>query len=178
MGRDKTWPNARAGDTIFAPSCSSAVSVLVDKARGEALVGVPTKFHRDPADRLLTQRVVKCRRQNSVILGDVRLSDTGCRSHASTKTASESLNIPDDNFLTQKVVHPIWGNSILDLVVTEKPIAELKTGDTLGRSGHDLITLVMCKQNQVQTSNTSIRCFKRSSYRKLKAIMSQVTWEN
>lgn len=78
------------------------------------------------------------------------LSDTCWRSHtASVKMYLELQNILNVNFLTQKVLYPTQGNSILDLTLTDKKelITELKISHSLGITDNDLITFVMSKQN-------------------------------
>lgn len=72
------------------------------------------------------------------------------RSHAaSVKMYLEFQNILNVNFLTQKVLHPTQGNSILDLILSDEKelITELKISHSLGITDNDLITFVMCKQN-------------------------------
>lgn len=61
----------------------------------------------------------------------------------------EFQNILNVNFLTQEVLHPTQGNSILDLILSDEKelITELKISHNLGITDKDLITFVMCKQN-------------------------------
>lgn len=58
-----------------------------------------------------------------------------------------------DNFQVQKVLHPSWGNCLLDLILIDqdKLFNELNITGCLDATGHNIVTIAMCKQNSVPT---------------------------
>lgn len=68
---------------------------------------------------------------------------------AGSETSLGFLKIRLDSILTQKVLHPTWGNSILYLIKLDKDklIAGLKVIGCLGIGNHGLITFDMGKES-------------------------------
>ena len=90
------------------------------------------------------------------------------------------LEVVEDCFLTQHVVHPTRGNAVLDLVFTREPdlVSELTVGDQLDNSDHNMILFQIQHQTLDNKNISTSRDYHRGDYDSIRSNLAEVGWDN
>ena len=89
------------------------------------------------------------------------------------------MDMVQDNFLYQHVRESTRGNSILDLVFSNKEntVAELEVGEKLANSDHNVIRFYIALDNTEKENKSVVPDFRLGNFQGLKARLATETWE-
>jgi len=120
------------------------------------------------------------RSQSLVLLGDFNHPDV-CRksSTVSCRQSRRFLECIEDNFLSQVIDTPAWGDAILDLMLTSESelISDVKTGGSLGCSEHALVELTVLRDMGNARSIVRTLNSRKANFQLFKELVSRTPWE-
>ena len=95
---------------------------------------------------------------------------------AQRKQSKRFLECVEDSFLTQLVREPTRGGALLDLLFTnsEGLVGDVKAGDCLGQSDHEIVEFSILGDVRRVTSKTAILNFQRADFDLFKMLVARV----
>ncbi|XP_048785457.1 uncharacterized protein LOC125685961 [Lagopus muta] len=90
------------------------------------------------------------------------------------------LECVEDSFLTQLVREPTRGGALLDLLFANKEglVGDVKVGDCLGQSDHEIVEFSILGDVRRVTTKTAILNLKRADFDLLRTLVARVPWES
>ena len=94
----------------------------------------------------------------------------------SSKQSKRFLERVQDSFLTQLVREPTRGGALLDLLFTntEGLVGDVKVGDCLGQSDHEIVEFSILGDVRRVTSKTAILNFQRADFDLFRMLVARV----
>ena len=98
---------------------------------------------------------------------------------AQRKQSKRFLECVEDSLLTQLVQEPTRGGALLDLLFTNRDglVGDVKVGDCLGQSNHEIVEFSILGDVGRMTSKTAILNFQRTDFDLFRMLVAWVTWE-
>ena len=86
----------------------------------------------------------------------------------------------EDSFLTQLVQEPTRGGALLDLLFTnsEGLVGDVKAGDCLGQSNHEIVEFSILGDVRRVTCKTAVLNFKSADFDLFRTLVAWVPWES
>jgi len=114
-------------------------------------------------------------------MGDFNFPDI-CWKYNTTqrKQSKRFLECMEDSFLTQLVREPTRGGALLDLLFTNREglVGDVKVGDCLGQSDHEIVEFSILGDVRRVTSKTAILNFQRADFELFRTLVARVPWES
>ncbi|TRZ13846.1 hypothetical protein HGM15179_013263 [Zosterops borbonicus] len=115
-----------------------------------------------------------------VLVGDFNLPDICWELNTAEKRQSRKfLECMDDNFLSQLVGEPTRGETMLDLLFTNRDglVEDVVVGGRLGQSDHEIIEFSIIGEVRRYTNKTFTLDFRRAVFGLFKILIQRVPWE-
>jgi len=154
----------------------------------DLLVGV---FYRSPNydivgydnNNKLCQLITDVSSKHCLLMGDFNFPHIDWHNHCVADSTSseckEFYQCIEDSFLSQHVLEPTRGQSILDLVFTREPdlISHYEVIENLGTSDHNMITFQIHQNIQTFDTKRQYRDYYRGDYTAIKNHLSTIDWD-
>ncbi|TRZ25108.1 hypothetical protein HGM15179_002011 [Zosterops borbonicus] len=115
-----------------------------------------------------------------VLVGDFNLPDICWELNTAEKRQSRKfLDCMDDNFLSQLVGEPTRGETMLDLLFTNRDglVGDVVVGGRLGQSDHEIIEFSIIGEIRRYINRTFTLDFQRADFGLFKRLIQRVPWE-
>ncbi|XP_050791465.1 uncharacterized protein LOC127040991 [Gopherus flavomarginatus] len=113
-------------------------------------------------------------------MGDFNYADICWENNtAGHRLSNKFLDCIADNFLFQKVEKATRGETVLDLILTnrEELVENLKVEGSLGESDHEIIEFAILRKGRREYSRIETMDFRKADFGKLRELIGKVPWE-
>jgi len=149
---------------------------------GDVIVGVyyrPPDKEEEVDEAFYKQLKGASQSQALVLVGDINHPDITWEDHTARHTQSKRfLQSIDDNFLMQVLEQPTRKGALLDLVLIKKEglVDDVKAGDTLSCSDHEMVEFrILCGGSRVISRITTLD-FRRANFDLFKELLGEIPW--
>jgi len=132
-------------------------------------------------DKLLRDMILEIRGRPLLLMGDFNYPDIDWPiSLGLTRASQHFVDCIEDVFLTQHVMHPTRGNSILDLVFTSEPdmVDTVSVLGSLGSSDHNILYWTVHISRAVSLFDRPFLDCHKCDYSAIRQALSAVDWTN
>ncbi|XP_042743410.1 uncharacterized protein LOC122188845 [Lagopus leucura] len=133
-------------------------------------------------DEAFYEQLVEVVRSPALIpVGDFNFPDICWKYNmAQRKQSKRFLECVEDSFLTQLVREPTRGGALLDLLFANREglVGDVKVGDCLGQSDHEIVEFSILGDVRRVTTKTAILNFQRADSDLLRTLVARVPWES
>jgi len=149
---------------------------------GDIVVGVyyrPPEQDEEVAEAFYRQLKVVFESQALVLMGNFNHSDICWEDHIARHTQSRRfLQSINDNFLMQVEEEPRRRGMLLDLVLTNKEglVEDVKAGDSLGCSDHEMVEFRILRGGSRAISRIKTLDFRRANFGLFKDLLGGIPW--
>ena len=150
--------------------------------RGDILVGVcyrPPHQDEEMGEAFCEQLAKVTRSPALVLTGDFNIPDIGWKHNtAQRKQSRRFLECVEDSYLTQLVGEPTRGGALLDLLLATREglVGDVKVGDCLGQSDHEIVEFAILGDVRRVTSKTAVLNFRRADFDLFRTLVAGVSW--
>ena len=140
------------------------------------LVYRPPNLSREATLTLLDEIRRACTHRRVCVMGDFNFRSVDWELMVGSSEAEDFLTVIQDNFLKQVIEEPTRGNSILDLVLTNRDnmVREVEIGEHLGNSDHCEIRFKLSWEEKEQRVNLlRIPDFRKGNYQMMRELLGR-----